>query len=285
MDKILVTGSNGQLGSELRVLSEAYDAYFVFTDIQDLDITDKVAVQDFLVRQEITVIFNCAAYTAVDKAEEDFVTADKVNHVAVRYLAESAKLLGIKMIHVSTDYVFDGQSFLPYQEGDKTDPKSVYGMTKRAAEDAMVGLQIPNSVILRTSWVYSTFGNNFVRTMRRLGAEKDQINVISDQIGSPTYARDLAQCMLEILPKISNLETEIYHFSNEGVSSWYDFAVAIMEISGLTCTVNPIPSSQYPTPAQRPFYSVLNKSKIKSHFGVEIPHWRNSLKDCISKLN
>lgn len=285
MDKILVTGSNGQLGSELRVLSEAYDAYFVFTDIQDLDITDKVAVQDFLVRQEITVIFNCAAYTAVDKAEEDFVTADKVNHVAVRYLAESAKLLGIKMIHVSTDYVFDGQSFLPYQEGDKTDPKSVYGMTKRAAEDAMVGLQIPNSVILRTSWVYSTFGNNFVKTMRRLGAEKDQINVISDQIGSPTYARDLAQCMLEILPKISNLETEIYHFSNEGVSSWYDFAVAIMEISGLTCTVNPIPSSQYPTPAQRPFYSVLNKSKIKSHFGVEIPHWRNSLKDCISKLN
>lgn len=285
MDKILVTGSNGQLGSELRVLSEAYDAYFVFTDIQDLDITDKVAVQDFLVRQEITVIFNCAAYTAVDKAEEDFVTADKVNHVAVRYLAESAKLLGIKMIHVSTDYVFDGQSFLPYQEGDKTDPKSVYGMTKRAAEDAMVGLQIPNSVILRTSWVYSTFGNNFVKTMRRLGAEKDQINVISDQIGSPTYARDLAQCMLEILPKISNLETEIYHFSNEGVSSWYDFAVAIMEISGLTCTVNPIPSSQYPTPAQRPFYSVLNKSKIKSHFGVEIPHWRNSLKNCISKLN
>lgn len=285
MDKILVTGSNGQLGSELRVLSEAYDAYFVFTDIQDLDITDKVAVQDFLVRQEITVIFNCAAYTAVDKAEEDFVTADKVNHVAVRYLAESAKLLGIKMIHVSTDYVFDGQSFLPYQEGDKTDPKSVYGMTKRAAEDAMVGLQIPNSVILRTSWVYSTFGNNFVKTMRRLGAEKDQINVISDQIGCPTYARDLAQCMLEILPKISNLETEIYHFSNEGVSSWYDFAVAIMEISGLTCTVNPIPSSQYPTPAQRPFYSVLNKSKIKSHFGVEIPHWRNSLKDCISKLN
>lgn len=285
MDKILVTGSNGQLGSELRVLSEAYDAYFVFTDIQDLDITDKVAVQDFLVRQEITVIFNCAAYTAVDKAEEDFVTADKVNHVAVRYLAESAKLLGIKMIHVSTDYVFDGQSFLPYQEGDKTDPKSVYGMTKRSAEDAMVGLQIPNSVILRTSWVYSTFGNNFVKTMRRLGAEKDQINVISDQIGSPTYARDLAQCMLEILPKISNLETEIYHFSNEGVSSWYDFAVAIMEISGLTCTVNPIPSSQYPTPAQRPFYSVLNKSKIKSHFGVEIPHWRNSLKDCISKLN
>ena len=285
MHKVLVTGSNGQLGSEIRLLAPSYSHQFLFTDVQELDITDKVALHDFLVKNEVNVILNCAAYTAVDKAEEDFITADKVNHLAVKYLAQEAKELGIKLLHISTDYVFNGQAFMPYQVGDATDPKSVYGVTKRAAEEEMILLQIPNSIIIRTSWVYSTFGNNFVKTMRRLGAEKDQINVIADQIGSPTYARDLALCMLEILPKITNSSTEVYHFSNEGVSSWYDFAVAIMELSGLSCQVNPIPSAQYPTPAKRPFYSVLDKSKIKLDYGIKFPHWRESLKMCIQNLD
>jgi dTDP-4-dehydrorhamnose reductase len=173
---------------------------------------------------------------------------------------------------------------MPYKENDLTDPQSVYGTTKRAAEKEMISLQIPNSIIIRTSWVYSAYGNNFVKTMRRLGAEKEHINVISDQIGSPTYAKDLAACMLDILPKIANSKTQIYHFSNEGVSSWYDFAVAIMEMSGLACEVIPIPSSQYPTPAKRPFYSVMDKSKIKKEFGIKIPHWKESLKECLDLL-
>jgi dTDP-4-dehydrorhamnose reductase len=285
MHKILVTGSNGQLGSEIRSLSTDYSYQFLFTDVQDLDITDPDALHKFLVENKINTILNCAAYTAVDRAEEDVQTADQVNHLAVKYLAEESKTLGITLIHISTDYVFNGKAFMPYKENDLTDPQSVYGTTKRAAEEEMISLQIPNSIIIRTSWVYSTYGNNFVKTMRRLGAEKEHINVISDQIGSPTYARDLAVCMLDILPKISNSETQIYHFSNEGVSSWYDFAVTIIEMSGLPCEVFPIPSSQYPTPAKRPFYSVLDKSKIKKEFGIKIPHWKESLKECLNLLS
>jgi len=284
MHKILVTGSNGQLGSEIRSLSADYSYQFLFTDVQDLDITDRNALHQFLVENKVNTILNCAAYTAVDRAEDDFQTADKVNHLAVKYLAEESKILGITLIHISTDYVFNGKAFMPYKENDLTDPQSVYGTTKRAAEKEMISLQIPNSIIIRTSWVYSAYGNNFVKTMRRLGAEKEHINVISDQIGSPTYAKDLAACMLDILPKIANSKTQIYHFSNEGVSSWYDFAVAIMEMSGLACEVIPIPSSQYPTPAKRPFYSVMDKSKIKKEFGIKIPHWKESLKECLDLL-
>jgi dTDP-4-dehydrorhamnose reductase len=284
MHKILVTGSNGQLGSEIRSLSAYYSYQFLFTDVQDLDITDRNALHQFLVENKVNTILNCAAYTAVDRAEDDFQTADKVNHLAVKYLAEESKTLGITLIHISTDYVFNGKAFMPYKENDLTDPQSVYGTTKRAAEEEMISLQIPNSIIIRTSWVYSAYGNNFVKTMRRLGAEKEHINVISDQIGSPTYAKDLAVCMLDILPKIANSKTQIYHFSNEGVSSWYDFAVAIMEMSGLACEVIPIPSSQYPTPAKRPFYSVMDKSKIKKEFGIKIPHWKESLKECLDLL-
>jgi dTDP-4-dehydrorhamnose reductase len=284
MHKILVTGSNGQLGSEIRSLSADYSYQFLFTDVQDLDITDRNALHQFLVENKVNTILNCAAYTAVDRAEDDFQTADKVNHLAVKYLAEESKTLGITLIHISTDYVFNGKAFMPYKENDLTDPQSVYGTTKRAAEEEMISLQIPNSIIIRTSWVYSAYGNNFVKTMRRLGAEKEHINVISDQIGSPTYAKDLAVCMLDILPKIANSKTQIYHFSNEGVSSWYDFAVAIMEMSGLACEVIPIPSSQYPTPAKRPFYSVMDKSKIKKEFGIKIPHWKESLKECLDLL-
>jgi len=285
MHRVLVTGSKGQLGSEIRYLAPYYHFEFIFTDVEDLDITDKLKVYKFLVDHGINSILNCAAYTAVDKAEADFETANKVNHLAVKYLAESAKELNIKLVHVSTDYVFNGESFQPYTEDSTCEPESVYGITKRAAEEAILSLNLPNSVIIRTSWVYSSFGNNFVKTMRRLGSEKHEINVVADQIGSPTYARDLAACILEILPSISNEGTRIYHFSNEGVSSWYDFSVAIMELSGYSCHVNPIPSSQYPTPAKRPFYSVMSKSKIKTEFGVNIPHWRESLLRCIKELS
>lgn len=285
MHKVLVTGSNGQLGSEIRYLSPNYPFEFIFTDIENLDITKKENVHEFLVDNGINSILNCAAYTAVDRAEAEFETADKVNHLAVKYLAESAKELNIKLIHVSTDYVFDGQAYQPYTEDSPCNPQSVYGVTKRAGEEAMISLKLPDSIIIRTSWVYSTYGNNFLKTMRRLGTEKSEINVVSDQIGTPTYARDLATCILNILPKISSKETELYHFSDEGVCSWYDFAIAIMEISGHSCKVNPISSSQYPTLTKRPFYSVLSKSKIKAEFGLEIPHWGESLKRCIMELS
>ena len=284
MDKILVTGSNGQLGSEIRFLSPNYAFDFIFTDVEDLDITDKAKVRNFLVGNKINTILNCAAYTAVDRAEVDFETADRVNHLAVKYLAESAKELNIKLVHVSTDYVFNGEAFQPYTEDSPCDPQSVYGLTKRAGEEALISIKLPNSIIVRTSWVYGTFGNNFVKTMRRMGIDKAVINVVADQIGSPTYARDLAVCILEIFPKISTEETQIYHFTDEGVCSWYDFATAVMELSGYSCKINSIPSSQYPTPAKRPFYSVMSKSKIKSEFGIKIPHWRESLKKCIEDL-
>jgi dTDP-4-dehydrorhamnose reductase len=281
MDNILVTGSNGQLGSEIRFLSENYSFKFFFEDSKSLDITDKVKVYEFLVRNSINTIINCAAYTAVDRAESDFEKADMVNHLAVKYLAESAKELKITLVHISTDYVFNGEAFQPYSEDSPCDPSSVYGVTKRAGEVAMISLKLPNSIIIRTSWVYSTFGNNFFKTMRRLGAEKSEINVVSDQIGTPTYARDLATCILDILSNISFKETQLYHFSNEGVCSWYDFALAIMELSEYSVKVTSISSSQYPTPTKRPFYSILSKSKIKTDFGVSIPHWRESLKNCI----
>lgn len=284
MDKILVTGSNGQLGSEIRFLSPNYAFDFIFTDVEDLDITDQAKVRNFLVVNKINTILNCAAYTAVDRAESDFETADKVNHLAVKYLAESAKELNIKLVHVSTDYVFNGEAFQPYTEDSPCDPQSVYGVTKRAGEEALISIKLPNSIIVRTSWVYGTFGNNFVKTMRRMGIDKAVINVVADQIGSPTNARDLAVCILEIFPKISTEETQIYHFTDEGVCSWYDFATAVMELSGYSCKINSIPSNQYPTPAKRPFYSVMSKSKIKSEFGIKIPHWRESLKKCIEDL-
>lgn len=285
MHKILVTGSKGQLGSEIQFLSNNYDYEFIFTGAEELDITDKTKVYKFLVSNEINTIINCAAYTAVDRAETEVEIADKVNHFAVKYLAESAKELKIKLVHVSTDYVFNGEAFQPYTEDSPCDPQSVYGLTKRAGEEALISLKLPNSIIVRTSWVYSTFGNNFLKTIIRLGKEKSGINVVVDQIGTPTYARDLAACILEILPKISTEETQIYHFSDEGVCSWYDFAMAIIELRGFSCQINPIPSSQYPTPTKRPFYSIMSKSKIKTEFGVQIPYWRDSLYRCIENLD
>ena len=301
MPNILVTGSNGQLGSELRKLSREYsDNTYFFTDRDELDITDREAIGNFIEATGIDTIINCAAYTAVDKAEEDESNADAINHLAVKYLAQISKEKNIKLIHISTDYVFDGKNYKPYIEEDATNPQGVYGATKLAGERAMREVDPKNSVIIRTSWVYSSFGNNFVKTMLRLGKERNELGVIFDQIGTPTYARDLAEAILKILqnpePKVNceareapmgdrtSNPVEIYHYSNEGVASWYDFAMAIFEFSNIDCKVKPIETKDYPTPAARPHYSLLNKAKIKKDFNITIPYWKESLKVCLKKL-
>ena len=272
----LITGSKGQLGTELsKLLPDA-----ICADIDILDITDENAVKNFVRDNNIDVIINCAAYTAVDKAETDIELATKINVDGPRNLAKS----GAKVIHISTDYVFDGTGHRPYNPDEKTNPVSVYGKTKRAGEVAVLE-NADVAVVIRTAWLYSPYGNNFVKTMRRLGAEKDSLNVVADQIGTPTYAADLADAIVKILPQITSENSGVYHFTNEGVCSWYDFANEIMELSNLKCVVNPIKSSQYPTPAARPFYSVLDKDKIKQVFGINITHWKDGLKRCISELN
>ena len=285
MNNILVTGSNGQLGSELRVLAQKYPAYnFHFTDFKALDITNHSAVKAFVKEAHISVIINCAAYTAVDKAESDLEMSTKLNHLAVENFGKIAKESNIQLIHISTDYVFDGTNYMPYTEEDKTNPQSVYGSTKLAGEKALQQINPANSIIIRTSWVYSSFGNNFVKTMLRLANERTELDVIVDQIGTPTYARDLAKVLLEIIPKLNNNNLELYHFSNKGVCSWYDFAKAIFDLKEVDIKVNAIETSQYPTAAKRPFYSVLNKNKIENRFQIEIPNWRDSLRDCLQKL-
>lgn len=284
MHNILVTGSNGQLGSEIRELSQNYDYNFFFTDRESLDITNYEAIKEFTKTNNINTIINCAAYTAVDKAEEDKEQANVINHIAVKNLANISKENNIQLIHVSTDYVFDGKNYMPYCEDDTTKPNGVYGQTKLDGEVAMQKINPENSLIIRTSWVYSTFGNNFVKTMLRLGKERDSLGVIFDQVGTPTYARDLARTMLDILPKINNDNVEIYNYSNEGVLSWYDFSKEIMNLSTIDCTINAIQTKEYPTPAKRPHYSLLNKSKIKEKFKITIPYWKDSLKECLQKL-
>lgn len=274
--KILITGANGQLGTELsRILPDA-----MLTNTKTLDITDWFAVKEFVSDNNIDTIINCAAYTAVDKAETDKDKAVAVNIIGPKNLA----MTGAKLFHISTDYVFDGKNFCPYTPTDKASPVSVYGKTKYNGELAVLK-NAKTSIIIRTAWLYSPYGNNFVKTMRRLGSEKEQINVVADQIGSPTYAADLAQAIINILPQIKDSQKGIYHFTNEGVCSWYDFASAIMEESNLNCQVNPIPSSAYPTKAQRPFYSVLDKSQTKQDFGLKIAHWKDGLKRCIQELD
>ncbi|KFL33544.1 MULTISPECIES: dTDP-4-dehydrorhamnose reductase [unclassified Sulfurospirillum] len=284
MLNILVTGSRGQLGSEIHELSCEYPNTYFFTDKEELDITNEKALSQYIEQHAIDVIINCAAYTAVDKAESDEDLADKINHHAVNFLATIAKAQNIKLIHISTDYVFDGTSHKPYLETDTTNPQSIYGKTKLSGENALLHVKLPNSVIIRTSWVYSSYGANFVKTMLRLGKEKESLGVIFDQVGTPTYAKDLAKAILEILPKINNTYTEIYNYSNEGVCSWYDFAQEIMKIAKLTCKINPIETTQYPTPAKRPPYSLLNKSKIKNEYTIEIPYWKDSLEACLHKM-
>lgn len=271
-DKILVTGSKGQLGTELQKLLP--DA--IFTDVNTLDITDLKAVKNFVNDNQIDTIINCAAYTAVDKAEDEAELAKKINEDGPRNLALSRT----KIIHISTDYVFDGTNYKPYLPDDITNPISVYGSTKRFGELAVLE-NAKIAVIIRTAWLYSAYGNNFVKTMCRLGTEKENLNVVSDQIGTPTFAGDLARAIVAILPQMNNDNKGIYHYTNEGVCSWYDFATEIMNLSRLKCKVNPIPSSAYPTKAKRPFYSVLNKEKIKNVFNVEIPYWKESLSNLL----
>ena len=284
MTNLLVTGANGQLGSELRELSSDYNYNFLFTDRATLDITNKRAVEQFIQEKSIDVIINCAAYTAVDKAEEDEVNADMINHLAVKNLAEVAKERKIKLIHISTDYVFNGENFRPYLEDDSTHPQGVYGKTKLDGENAMRGINPLNSIIIRTSWVYSSFGANFVKTMLRLGKERDSLGVIYDQVGTPTYARDLAKAILDMVPKITNDKVAIYNYSNEGVLSWYDFAKEIMRMAKIECQISPIETLQYPTPAKRPHFSLLNKSKIKEEFHLTIPFWKDSLDECLKTM-
>ena len=271
----LITGSKGQLGTELaKLLPDA-----ILTDVADLDITDEQAVKNYVKEHNVDTIINCAAYTAVDKAEDDADLAAKINIDGPRNLAKS----GAKVVHVSTDYVFDGTGHKPYQPEDEAHPISVYGKTKLAGEQEVLKYA-DVAVIIRTAWLYSPYGNNFVKTMRRLGAEKESLNVVADQIGTPTYAADLAKAIAQILPQMSAANKGVYHFTNEGVCSWYDFARKIMELSGLSCRVNPIPSSAYPTKATRPFYSVLDKSKIKQTFNIKIPHWEEGLKQCLKQF-
>ena len=281
---ILVTGKNGQLGSEIETLSKDYDYNFFFTTSKDLDITNYQNVRNFIIDTNIDTIINCAAYTAVDNAEKDEEIANIVNHLAVKNLAILVNEFDLKLIHISTDYVFDGKNFKPYCEDDIPNPNSVYGKTKLDGENAIIEYNLKNSIIIRTSWVYSSFGNNFVKTMLRLGKEKDELGVIFDQVGTPTYARDLAKTILDLVPNIINNKVEIYNYSNEGVLSWYDFAKEIMKMAKIDCTINPIETFQYPTPAKRPHYSLLNKSKIKKDFNITIPYWKDSLDKCLKAL-
>jgi len=283
MKNILVTGSNGQLGNALRTLAPLYGNFrFIYADIDILDLADKDAVFSFFETNKIDYILNCAAYTAVDKAENDQVLCDLVNHKGVKNIGEAAAQFQAKVIHISTDYVFDGTSYRPYLETDKACPVSVYGKTKFAGEEALLKI-CPESVIIRTSWLYSEFGNNFVKTMLRLGKERDQLYVIYDQVGTPTYAGDLASAMLKIADS-KEFVPGVYHFSNEGVCSWYDFTIKIHQLSGTICQIYPIETKDYPTKAARPHYSVLNKSKIKSTYQLVIPHWEESLKKMLSHL-
>jgi len=283
--RILITGANGQLGNEIRELAASYPLYeFIFTDVDELDITDANKVNAFFDHHDPDAIVNCAAYTAVDKAETDQHKAYLINSVASGNLAKAASDSGAFLVHVSTDYVYSGRNFTPCQETDPLDPASYYGKSKADGEEA-VRQAGGHAIIIRTSWLYSAFGNNFVKTMQKYGRERGMLNVVFDQIGTPTYARDLARAILDILPQAMTLQdVETYNYSDEGVASWYDFAKAIMEMSGIECKINPIPSSEYPLPAPRPFYSVLNKSKIKKHFSIEVPYWRDSLKHCIERL-
>lgn len=283
MKNILITGANGQLGNEMRVLSVAYPEYtYFFTDVAELNICDKQAVLDFVKANDIHVIVNCAAYTAVDKAEENVELCTMLNADAVSYLAEAAEANQAEFIQISTDYVFDGTAHVPYKETEPTCPNSVYGSTKLAGERNAL-TRCSRAMIIRTAWLYSTFGNNFVKTMIGLGKERESLGVIFDQVGTPTYARDLASAIFVAIRQ--GVESGIYHFSNEGVCSWYDFTKAIHRLAGITaCRVNPLHTEEYPTPAKRPHYSVLDKTKIKNTYHIEIPHWMDSLQSCIAEL-
>jgi dTDP-4-dehydrorhamnose reductase len=285
---ILVTGSNGQLGSEIKDLAVNYTNFnFFFMDLPKLDICNISQLDTFFKDKNINTVINCAAYTDVDEAEKNAEIAEKVNATGVSNLVDALEKVNGKLIHISTDYVFDGSNFLPYKESDEVNPIGVYGNTKRGGELAVINSEI-DGIVIRTSWLYSAYGNNFVKTMLRLGNDKDELGVIFDQVGTPTNGRDLAKTCLDLLvfsnkSKI-NSKGKLYHFSNEGIASWYDFSKAIINLGKVDCKIKPIETKDYPTNALRPHFSVLNKSKIKNDFNIEIPYWRDSLKDCIEKI-
>jgi dTDP-4-dehydrorhamnose reductase len=286
---ILVTGSSGQLGQSLKIIAKDYPDYdFIFSQREQLDLCDEKRIHDFFKQNMFDLIINCAAHTAVDKAESEPELADQINHLAVKQLATLAKKHNTKLIHISTDYVFSGTHFRPYIETDDVAPRSVYGETKLKGEQSLLATMPNNALIIRTSWVYSEYGNNFVKTMLRLGQERESLNVIFDQVGTPTYAGDLAKAIMTIAASETfnqdNFTTEIYHYSNEGLCSWYDFAKAIFEEEHIDCNVSPIETKDYPTPAVRPHYSLLNKAKIKHDYQITIPYWKDSLQACLSQL-
>ncbi len=283
---ILVTGADGQLGQSFKSLISSYPQYLpTFTTLDDIDFNEAGSIDSYFRHQHFDIILNCAAYTNVDKAESEPAIAEQINHLAVKQLAQIAKRDNSTLIHVSTDYVFVGTQCRPYNENDKTGPQSVYGSSKLNGELAMLAVA-PKGIILRTSWLYSEFGNNFVKTMIRLGLERDQLCVVFDQVGTPTYAGDLARAIVNILDSECFEEQtkipDVYHFSNEGVTSWYDFANEIFNHCNIDCNVLPIESVDYPTPAKRPYYSLLNKSKVKSKFDLQIPYWKDSLVECMN---
>lgn len=283
MRKVLVTGAFGQLGSEINFLSKSHpESKFTFVDKEDLDITDEKAVTAFLQSHKFSTVINCVGYTAVDKAESDKEMAFMVNGTATAYLAKAAKDNGSKFIHISTDFIFDGTHSSPIGEDEKPNPLSVYGASKLEGEK-LAFENNPDTILIRTSWVYSSYGANFVKTILKLCRERDALNIIFDQVGTPTYARDLAEAIIQIVTS-KNWKPGIYNFSNEGVASWYDFAIAIRDIAGLKTKISPIETTQYPTPATRPKYSVLNKRKIKEAYNLQIPYWRESLVKCMAML-
>lgn len=283
--RILVTGKNGQLGQSLQKVAAELTHYdFVFVGRDELDLSSSASIEKyFAAAKPFVAIINAAAYTAVDQAESEVELANQVNHLAVAQLGDIAKVQNAMLLHVSTDYVFDGKSYRAYVETDAAAPQNQYGLTKLKGEQAMLASGCTGAIV-RTSWVYSEFGNNFVKTMLRLGRDRDSLNVIFDQVGSPTYATDLARALVGLLEHGVQEGVEIYHYSNEGVCSWYDFAKAIFELSAVSCDVNPIVTQDYPTPASRPHYSLLNKSKIKLDTGLAVPYWRDSLQQCLREL-
>jgi len=280
---ILVTGSAGQLGKEIQKLSAGLMDNFFFTDAEDLDITEQNLLNTYVGLNKINFIVNCAAYTAVDKAESEPQKAELINKIGPLNLAVVCSDFNIPLIHISTDFVFDGNKNSPYIETDLTNPLSVYGKTKLEGEQEIIK-KAPTFAIIRTSWLYSEFGSNFVKTILRLGREKSEIKIVADQLGSPTYARDLAKVVLDIIPKIKKGTKELFHYSNNGVASWFDFAAKIIELSDLKCKAVPIPTKDYPTPAKRPKYSVMDKTKIKNYFNINISQWQESLAECINHM-
>lgn len=286
---ILVIGSTGQLGQSIYSLSNDYSSFdFIFVSREQLDLSDEKSIAEFFMNNIFDIIINCAAYTNVTKAESEPELANQINNLAVQQLASLAKKYKVKLIHISTDYVFSGEFYRPYQEDDEAVPHCVYGRTKFQGEQAIKKILKSKAIIIRTSWMYSEYGENFIKTILKLGQERKSINVVCDQIGTPTYSKDLAKAIMTIIQSEEfnqeEFKTNVFHFSNEGICSWYDFAKVIFELTGIQCQVNPIETIDYPVPVKRPHYSVLSKAKIKKIFHLPIPYWKDSIKVCLTKL-